>query len=56
MNNITIGLNNITLRKFNVTPYGHDNMHMDKDLIEEKLYQLIDQLNEKKLIRDFYFV
>ena len=31
-NNIT-GLNNITLRKFNVKPYGYDKMYMDKYLI-----------------------
>ena len=30
---------------------------MDKDLKEDKLYQLIDQFNEKKINhRDFYFV
>ena len=29
---------------------------MDKDLIRDKLYKLIDQLNEKKInYRDFYF-
>ena len=29
---------------------------MDKDLIEDKLYELTDQLNERKINhRDFYF-
>ena len=32
-------------------------MYVDKDLIEDKLYQLIDQFNERKTNhRDFYFV
>ena len=30
-------------------------MYIDKDLIEDKLYQLIDQFNERKINhRDFY--
>ena len=33
INNITTGLNNITLRKVNVKPYGYDKMYMDKYLI-----------------------
>ena len=40
-NNIIIGSNNITLRKFNVKPYGCDKMYMNKDLIEGNLYKLI---------------
>ena len=32
-------------------------MYMDKDLIEDKLYQLIDQFSERKINHsDFYFV
>ena len=31
--------NNITLRKVNVKPYEFDEMYMDKELIEGKLYQ-----------------
>ena len=31
-------------------------MYVDKDLIEDRLYLLIDQLNERKINhRDFYF-
>ena len=31
-------------------------MYMDKDLIEDKLYELIDQFNERKINhKDFYF-
>ena len=39
----------------NVKPWGYDKMYMDKDLIEDKLYQLVDQFNERKSNhRDFY--
>ena len=32
-------------------------MYIDKYLIEDKLYKLIDQFNERKINhRDFYFV
>ena len=49
--------NNTTLGKVNVKPHGHGKMYMDKDLVEDKLYQLIDQFNERKINhRDFYFV
>ena len=49
--------NNITLRKVNIKPHRCDKMYMDKDLIEDKLYQLIDQFNERKINhRDSYFV
>ena len=40
-NNIITGSNNITLRKVNVKPYGFDKMYMDKEIIEDKLYQMI---------------
>ena len=34
----------------------NDKMYMDKDLIEDKLYELIDQFNERKINhRNFYF-
>ena len=42
INNVITGSNNITLRKVNVDPYGYDKMYMGKDLIEDKLHQLID--------------
>ena len=48
-NNIIIGSNNITLRKVNVKPYGCDKMYTDKELIENKLYQIIDQFSERKI-------
>ena len=43
INNIITGSNNITLRKVSsVKPRGYDKMYMDKDLIQDKLYQLVD--------------
>ena len=58
INNITTGSNNITLIIVNVKPYVFKKMSMDKDLKEDKLYQLyIDQFNERKVShRDFHFV
>ena len=50
INNITTVSNNITLRKVNVKPYGFNKMYMNKELIDDKLYQLIiDQFNERKV-------
>ena len=54
VNNIITDSNNIPLRKVNVKPYGYDKMYIDKDLIEDELYELIDQFNERKINdRDF---
>ena len=49
INNIIIGSNNITLRKVNVKTYGFDKMYTDKEWIENKLYQIIDQFSERKI-------
>ena len=38
INNIITGSNNINLKKVNVKPYEFDKMYMDKELIEDKLY------------------
>ena len=57
VDNIITGSNNITLSKVNVKPYGCDKMYMDKDLIQDKLYQLIDQFSERTVnYRNCYFV
>ena len=57
INNLVIGSNNITLRKVIVKLYGYDKMYMDNDLIEYKLFQLIDQFNERSINhKDFYSV
>ena len=44
INNIVTGWNNITLRTVNVEPYGHEKIYTDKDLIEDRLSQLINHL------------
>ena len=49
INNIITGSNNITLRKVNVKPYGFNDMYMDKELIENKIYKIIDQIHERKI-------
>ena len=49
INNIMTGSNNIALRKINVKPYGFDKMYTDEEVIEDKLYQIIDQFNERKI-------
>ena len=49
LSNIMINLNNITIRNVNVKSNWCDKMYMDKDVIVDKLYQLIDQFNKKKL-------
>ena len=47
-NNIIAASNNITLRKVNVNSNGFDKMYMDKDPIDDMLYQIIDQFNERR--------
>ena len=49
MNNIITGSNNITLRKVNARSYRFDKNYMDKDLIKDKLYQIINEFNESKI-------
>ena len=41
-NNIT-GSNNIALKRVNITPCVYDQIYMNKDLIQDKLYHLIVQ-------------
>ena len=50
INKIITDSNNITLKKVNLKPYGFDKMYMDNKLIEDNLYQIIDQFNERKII------
>ena len=49
INNVITDSNNINLRKVNVKTYGFDKMNMDKDIVADKPYQIIDQFNETKL-------
>ena len=53
INNIITGSNNSTLGKVNEKPYGFDKMYMDKELIEDKLYEITDQFNEIKTLQIF---
>ena len=48
--NIITGSNQITLRKVNVKPYRFEKLNMGKHLIEDKLWETIDQFNERKII------
>ena len=48
INNLITGSNNITLRKVSVKRYEFDKMYFDKELIEDKLLQIIDQFNDRK--------
>ena len=47
--NIITGASNITLRKVNAKSHGFDKVHIEKDLLEDRLYQITDQFNEKKI-------
>ena len=42
--------NDIALRKVNVKPYESDKTYMNKDLIEDKICQIINQINGKKIL------
>ena len=50
INNIITGSNKITLKKINVKPYRFGKLYMNKDLVEGKLYQIIDQFNKRKIM------
>ena len=49
INNLITCSNNITLKKVNVKPHRFDKMYMGKDLIQDKLYQVIDQFNKREI-------
>ena len=49
INNIAFKSNNITLKKIDVKSYGFDKMYIDKELIEDKFYQITYQFNERKI-------
>ena len=46
INYIIADSNKTALIKVNVKPYGFDKINLDKELIEDKLYQIIDYFNE----------
>ena len=49
INTIITGLSYLILRKVNFKPYRCNRVWMNKDSIEDKLYQLIDQFNKRKI-------
>ena len=55
INSIMTGSNNITLRKVNVKAYGFDKIYMDIELIEDKLYQIINQFSERKITNTKFY-
>ena len=57
INNIMVGSNTINLRKVNLKPYGFHKMYMDKEVIEDKFYQIIHQFIERNIIsKKFYSI
>ena len=56
INNIITGSNIVPLRKVNAKPYGFDKIYMDEELIEDKLYQIIEQFNERKITSTKSFI
>ena len=51
LSNKITGSNNITFRNVNVKAYGFDKIYMDKELMEYKLYQIIDQFKESYIYK-----
>ena len=51
--NITVS-NDDTYRKLNMNPYGFNEMYMDKDLIEDKVYEMKDKFSERKIMLEVY--
>ena len=49
INNIITSWTNIIFRNVNIKTHGFDKTYMDKDLIKDKLYQVIDQFSERKI-------
>ena len=53
--NIITGVNDVPLGKVNVKPCRYDEIYMNEDFLEDKLYLLVDQYDERKInYRDFY--
>lgn len=50
INKIQTASSDISLRKNNVNLYGFGEIYMDKQPIEGKVYQVIGQFNERKII------
>lgn len=46
----------ISLQEKLILSHGYDKMYMDKYLIEDKLYQSVDQFHGKKLIIEIFIL
>ena len=55
VNNIMTSSNSVTLRKPNVNSYRFNKRYMDKELTGDKLYQIIDQFNERKITSTSFY-
>ena len=49
INKMITGSNNFTLRNVNVKPCEFDKMYIDKDLTEDKLQQITDEVIGRKI-------
>ena len=49
INNIITSSINIIFRNVNIKTHGFDKTYIDKDLIKDKLYQIMDQFSERKI-------
>ena len=56
INYIIADSNKTALIKVNVKPYGFDKINVDKELIEDKLYQIIDYFNEIYICKVLFII
>ena len=56
INYIIADSNKTALIKVNVKPYGFDKINLDKELIEDKLYQIIDYFNEIYICKVLFII
>ena len=54
LNNIITNSNNIFLRQTNVKPAGYNKQYMHLDHIESELYRLIDQFNDRYILKRYF--
>ena len=54
LNNIITNSNNIFLRQTNVKPAGYNKQYMHFDHIESELYRLIDQFNDRYILKRYF--
>ena len=54
LNNIITNSNNISLRQINVKPAGYNKQYMHFNQIEQELYRLIDQFNDRYISKRYF--